>query len=98
LAPFSATGLPAGAVTGVPWHKRFPAGFTLKHIHGGPAYVYVISGSFTISDAQGTKKYGPGSFFWEPAGHVHTFHVIKETEVFVLLFLPPGAAAIVPVK
>ncbi len=98
LAPFRATGLPAGPATGVPLHLLLPAGYTLKHTHGGPTYVYVISGTLTISDAAGTKTYSSGSFFAEPPGHVHTVHTAKSVDIFVLSLLPPGADATIPVK
>lgn len=98
LSPFSATGLPAGAATGVPQHLSFPAGFTLKHTHGGPTYVYVLAGTLTISDNAGVKTYPAGSFFWESPGHVHTVQTAHPAEAFVLTFLPPGADATIPVK
>jgi hypothetical protein len=37
-------------------------------------------------------------FFWEPAWHVHTLHVIQEAEIFSLTFVAPGAQPVVPVK
>lgn len=98
LAPFAATGLPAGPATGVPQHLVFPAGFTLKHTHGGPTYVYVLTGTLIISDSAGTKTYPAGSFFSESPGHVHTVHTTAAAEAFVLTFLPPGADATIPVK
>ena len=98
LAPFAATGLPAGPATGMPQHLFLPAGFTLKHTHGGPTYVYVISGTLIISDAAGVKTYRAGSFFAEPPGHVHTVHTARPAEIFVLSLLPPGADATIPVK
>src|SRR5579862_570617 len=91
LATFSAIALPAGSATGVPVYAAFPAGFTFKHVHGGPTYVYVISGDLEITDAKGTVTYCSGSFFAEPPGHVHTLHVILPSQVFILQFLPPGA-------
>ncbi len=98
LAPFQATGLPAGPATGLPQHLSFPADFTLKHTHGGPTYVYVLSGTLTISDNAGVKTYPAGSFFAESPGHVHTVHTARPAEAFVLTFLPPGADATIPVK
>jgi quercetin dioxygenase-like cupin family protein len=98
LSPFKATGLPAGAATGVPQLLVFPAGFTLKHTHGGPTYVYVVSGELIISDNAGVKTYPAGSFFWESPGHVHTVHTTRPSQAFVLTFLPPGADATIPVK
>ena len=98
LATFRAIALPAGSATGVPVYAAFPAGFTLKHVHGGPTYVYVIAGDLEITDAQGTVAYCTGSFFSEAPGHVHTLHVVQPSEVFYLQFLPPGAEGLIPVK
>ena len=91
LARFAATGLPVGPATGVAWRKIFPAGFTSRHLHGGPGYIYVISGVVQLSDAAGSTTYRAGTFFWEPAGHVHTMRVVEQATLFVLRFLPPGA-------
>jgi hypothetical protein len=98
LAPFRAIALPAGTATGVPVHAAFPAGFTFKHVHGGPTFVYVIAGDLEITDAQGTVTYCAGSFFSEPPGHVHTLHAVQASEVFYLQFLPPGADGTIPLK
>ncbi len=99
LMPFDATGLPAGKATGLPVHTSFPAGTNVKHIHGGPTYVYVISGSLDIIESDGAKAtFGAGSFFWEGPGHIHTLQVPQAVEVFFLQFLPPGAESIVPVQ
>lgn len=98
LAPFQATGLPAGPATGLPQLLMLPAGFTLKHTHGGPTYVYVLTGTLIISDNAGVKTYPAGSFFWESPGHVHTVHTVRPAEAFVLTLLPPGADALIPMK
>jgi len=98
LASFPTLGLPAGSATGVPVYATFPAGLTLKHVHGGPTYVYVIAGHLEITDAQGAITYCTGSFFAEAPGHVHTLHVVQPSEVFYLQFLPPGAEGLIPVK
>ena len=99
LAPFDASGLPAGRVMGLPIHASFPAGTNLKHIHGGPTYVYVISGSLDIIETDGTRTtYDAGSFFWEGPGHIHTVQVAQGVDVFELQLLPPGAESLVPVQ
>ncbi len=99
LQPFQATGLPAGAATGVPVHASFPAGTTLKHTHGGPTYVYIIAGSLDIVEADGSSTtYEAGSFLWESPGHIHTLQVRQGVEVFYLQFLPPGAEGTIPVQ
>ena len=99
MQPFEVTGLPAGRATGVPVRRTFPVGFTLKHVHGGPTYVYVLIGSLNITDADGkTVTYQAGDFFSEPAGYVHTVHVPEHAEVFILFVLPPGAEALIPVQ
>jgi hypothetical protein len=99
LEPFDAVGLPAGQVTGVPSRLSLPAGTSLKHIHGGPTYVYVLSGSLDIIDSDGsTAAYTSGDFFPEAAGHVHIVQTAGGAEVFILQFLPPGAESLVPVQ
>jgi quercetin dioxygenase-like cupin family protein len=98
LQVFVATGLPRGSVVGVPLHQRFPTGFTLKHLHPGNRYIFVISGTVQISDTAGSKTYSAGMFFWEPAWHVHTLHVVQEAEIFSLTFVAPGAQPVTPVK
>jgi hypothetical protein len=98
LEPFEAGGLPAGRAIGVPVRRAFPPGFSLKHAHGGPTYVYVLSGTLNITDATGnTVTYGAGDFFWEPAGYIHTAQTAEGAEVFILFLLPPSAEAIIPV-
>jgi quercetin dioxygenase-like cupin family protein len=99
LEAFDATGLPNGSARGVPMHTVLPAGFTLKHVHGGPSYVYVISGSLDIIAADGeTTTYHAGEFFWEPGGRVHTAHTTESAELFILRFLAPGAEGTIPVQ
>ena len=97
LEPFDATGLPAGPVRGVPQRATLPPGFSLKHVHGGPSYVYVISGSVDIIDSDGSRvTHQAGDFFWEPVGHVHTAQSAEGAELFTLRFLAPGAEATIP--
>jgi len=91
LARFAATGLPVGPATGVAWRKMFPAGFTSRHLHGGPGYIYVISGVVQLSDAAGSTTYRDGTFFWEPSGHIHIMRILRRATPFVLRFLPSGA-------
>lgn len=99
LAPFDASGLPAGKVMGLPIHATLPGGTNLKHVHGGPTYVYVISGSLDIVETDGSRMtYGAGTFFWEGPGHIHTVIVAQGAEIFELQLLPPGAESIVPVQ
>jgi quercetin dioxygenase-like cupin family protein len=98
LQPFVAAGLPTTKAIGVPLHQWFPAGFTLKHLHPGNRYVFIITGTVQISDAAGTKTYSTGMFFWEPARHVHTLHVLHDAEIFTLTFVAPGAKVVIPVK
>jgi hypothetical protein len=97
LVPFDATGLPAGSARGIPRRMTLPAGFNLKHAHGGPTYVYVIAGHVDITTSDGTTMaYGPGDFFWEPVGSIHTASAAAPAELFVLHFLAPGAEATIP--
>lgn len=95
---FEATGLPAGAATGTAAHVKVPAGWSLKHVHGGPEYLYVIAGSVSITDAEGTRTYNAGDFAWVPAGHVHTGWTAEGAEAFILNIRPQGAQWIIPVQ
>jgi Cupin domain len=96
---FDATGLPSGSVKGIPQHTALPPDFTLKHIHGGPSYVYVISGSLDIIEGDNSRvTYHAGDFFWEPVGHTHTVQTTERAEIFVLRFLTPGAEGTVEVQ
>ena len=98
MEPFEASGLPAGRAIGMPVRRAFPPGFSLKHAHGGPTYVYVLAGTLTVTDTTGnTVTYGAGDFFWEPAGYIHTAQTAEGAEVFILFLLPPAAEAIIPV-
>ena len=98
MEPFEASGLPAGRAIGVPVRRAFPPGFSLKHAHGGPTYVYVLSGTLNVTDASGnTVTYRAGDFFWEPAGYIHTAQTAEGADVFILFLLPPSAEAIIPV-
>jgi len=97
LEAFDATGLPAGPARGVPQRVTLSPGFSLKHVHGGPSYVYVISGSVEIIDADGTgTMHHAGDFFWEPVGRVHTARTTEGAELFTLRFLTPGAESTIP--
>lgn len=100
LQPFVATGLPTGRAIGVPQHIVMPTGYTLKHMHPGNHYVFVLSGVVQITDDKGTKTYRAGMFIWEPAWHVHTVHVLQQAEIVGLAFVPPGYTqrVTIPVK
>jgi hypothetical protein len=99
LQPFEAVGLPSGRAAGVPSILKFPKGFSLKHIHGGPTYVYVLAGVVDILDADGSHTtYRAGDFFSEAPGHIHTITVVEDAQVFTLQFLVPGSEATVPVQ
>ena len=98
LEAFDATGLPSGAAKGSPVRMTMPPGFSLKHVHGGNCYVYVLEGSLDIVDANGgVVTYNAGDFFWEPVGRVHTAQTSQGAQVFILRFLTPGAEATIPV-
>jgi hypothetical protein len=97
--PFEATGLPAGSARGIPQIANFPPGFSLKHVHGGPSYVYLLQGSLDIVHADGTSvTYTAGEFFWEPVGRTHTARTSDGARAFVLRFLTPGAEATIPAQ
>lgn len=91
LRDFPATGLPAGPATIHPEYDVLPPSPPWKHSHGGPVFVYIISGELRVSDEHGTVTYCAGDFFHEPPGHVHTLTVVRTSEIFVLYIIPPGA-------
>lgn len=98
LEPFEATGLPSGQVRGIPQRATLPPGYNLKHAHGGPTYVYVLGGSLSVTDADGSQTYRAGDFFWEPVGRTHTAETSEGAELFILRFLAPRAEATIPVQ
>jgi len=93
----AASGLPSGTAHVIARHQSFPPGFSLKHVHGGPGFIYVIAGTLTVSDADGTVTYNAGDFFSEPAGHVHTASTQQGAEVTQFYVLSDGAEATIPV-
>lgn len=94
---FEPTGLPAGAATGTAARIVLPAGFNFKHVHGGPEFVYVLSGSFTVTHAGGSTTYNAGEFAFVGGGMVHTAITADGADVFVLNIRPVGAEWIIPV-
>ena len=98
LEAFDATGLPSGPATGIPQRAILPPGFSLKHAHGGPSYVFVLAGSLDVSDADGTQTYRAGDFFWEPVGRTHTAHTADGADLFILRFLTPLSEATITVQ
>src|SRR5437773_2591123 len=59
---FDAVGLPAGMAIGTAARGTLPPGLNFRHAHGGPEYVYVISGSFTVITDEGANTYNAGDF------------------------------------
>jgi quercetin dioxygenase-like cupin family protein len=70
-----------------------PAGFRSRHVHGGPTFNTVESGSVEIEDENGTRVYEAGDFFFEPAEAPHTIRVLADARLDVVRLLPPGAPA-----
>jgi len=95
---FAATGtlqtLPPGPITVIAETVRLEQGFTNRHHHGGPTFTFVVAGRARITEDDGTsREYGPGEFFFEPAGRPHALEVLSDVRFDVLRLLPPGAAA-----
>lgn len=85
--------LPDGPVTVRAETVLLAAGFRSRHVHGGPTFNSVRSGTVEIRDQQGTNVYGSGDFFFEPAGRPHEIRVLADARLDVIRLLPPGAAA-----
>jgi quercetin dioxygenase-like cupin family protein len=85
--------LPDGPVTVRAETVLLAAGFGSRHVHGGPTFNTVASGTVEIQDEAGTNHvYGPGDFFFEPAGRPHEIRVLTNARLDVIRLLPPGAA------
>ena len=85
--------LPSGPVAVVAETVRLPAGFESTRVHGGPTFSVVESGKVEIVEGGRAKSYGPGDFFFEPAGRRHTIRVVETARLSVVRLLPPGAKA-----
>lgn len=85
--------VPAGPLMVRAESVRLPAGFSSRHVHGGPTFNTVVAGRVEIRDPRGTRRYGPGEFFFEPAELVHTIFVIDAARLDVVRLLPRGAEA-----
>jgi hypothetical protein len=85
--------LPAGPVEVRAETVVLPAGFRSRHMHGGPTFNTVESGSVEIADENGTNAYEAGEFFLEPARAPHTIRVLADARLDVVRLLPPGAQA-----
>ena len=83
--------LPPGPVAVRAESVRLPAGFQSTHVHGGPTFNIVESGKVEIVEGGKAKSYGPGDFFFEPAGREHTIRVVETATLSVIRLLPPGA-------
>jgi quercetin dioxygenase-like cupin family protein len=86
------TGLPDGPVAVRAETVVLAAGFRSRHVHGGPTFNTIESGTVEIQDERGTNVYGPGDFFFEPAGRPHEIRVLRDARLDVIRLLPPGAA------
>ncbi len=84
--------LPAGPVTVRAETVMLAAGFRSRHVHGGPTFNVVRSGTVEIRDRQGTFVYDRGDVFFEPAARSHEIRVLADARLDVIRLLPPGAA------
>jgi hypothetical protein len=85
--------LPDGPVTVRAETVLLEAGFRSRHVHGGPTFNSVESGTVEIRDQQGTAIYGPGEFFFEPGARPHEIRVLADARLDVIRLIPPGEAA-----
>jgi quercetin dioxygenase-like cupin family protein len=84
-------GLPEGAVSVRAETVLLPSGFRSRHVHGGPTFNTIESGTVEIQDERGTSVYERGDFFFEPAGQPHVIRVLTDARLDVIRLLPPGA-------
>jgi hypothetical protein len=63
LGTVDATGLfPSGPLNGTASIVTFPTGFMQKHYHGGPRFVYQLSGTIQLDDEAGQETHQAGYF------------------------------------
>jgi hypothetical protein len=72
---------------------RLGAGFRSRHLHGGPTLNIVVEGRVEITDAGGTRTFGPGEAFFEPGARPHSILVLESARLDVVRLLPPDAEA-----
>src|SRR5436309_1375837 len=64
LGQFDAAALlPSGPLTAVASFNQLPAGYTLKHHHGGARFIYLVSGTEEVTDDMGTRTSHAGDFW-----------------------------------
>jgi 2,4'-dihydroxyacetophenone dioxygenase len=70
---------------------RFEPGVTIqKHKHTGEVFAHTIAGSWKYLEYPEVNR--PGSFLYEPAGAIHTLHVLESnTGVTDVFFVVHGA-------
>ncbi len=70
---------------------RFDAGVTIpKHRHTGQVFAHTISGAWKYLEYPDVNT--RGSYLYEPAGAIHTLHVLEDnTEVTDVVFVVYGA-------
>ncbi len=70
---------------------RFDAGITIpKHRHTGQVFAYTLSGAWKYLEYPEVNT--KGSYLYEPAGAIHTLHVLEDNkEVTDVVFVVYGA-------
>ena len=85
--------VPAAPARVVAERVRYPQGFESTRYHGGPTFTFVDVGEIEIEIDGKTTTYGPGAFFFVPAGQVYTLRVLDTAGLATVNLLPPGAEA-----
>jgi len=85
--------LPAGPLNAVAETTILPKDYEASQRNGGPTFTLVQRGKLQVTTAGVTKEYGPGGFFYQPAGRAHTIRALENTRLDILYLLPPGAEA-----
>lgn len=83
--------VPDGPVEVLAETVRLGEGFVNRHLHGGPTFNHVISGSVRLTAEDGTSaEYGAGDFFFEPADRPHTVEALDDVRIDVVRLVPAG--------
>ena len=77
---------------------RLPARFQSTRYHGGPTFVFVDLGRVEVEMDGAQTVYGPGAFFFIPAGQIYTLRVLETAQLGLVRLLEPGAEATTEVR
>lgn len=83
--------VPEGRVEVLAETVRLRAGFSERHLHGGPTFNRVVSGRVQLTEEDGrVVDVEAGGFFFEPGDRPHTIEVLEDVRMDVVRLIPEG--------